>query len=379
MKRLRTKVLLALAFMTAPLSTAGVGPASSAGPSPGSLLNWAPPPCGDATHGCAIYQVSDTGSHQFLGLDYSSDWIVRLPAQPVVGGLDIDGGHNVILIGGEIDLTTPCISDENVCHGINISRAAPATGEVFIEGVLIKNPDPTYSQYTGDGIAVNTTATPNITIQNVRVEGIDGCGANGFPAHADIFQPYGAQGAVIHVDHLTGSSDFQGFQIPPTAVGTPAGGDYRNVNLIALPNPHACAGWNGDLYLWWLTAGADTCATYPMTLSNVYVQEPNGSLENHAVWPDTFTPVSCSATYSNGVASWPQLGAISGGVQLGPPPGGDFVPAGFAGLNYVSPGYQQAPGPQPPPPVAVSGSLPNSVVVPRQQVVFPISVAAAST
>jgi hypothetical protein len=302
------------------------------------MLTWRPPACGDAIHACATYQVSNTGSHQFLGLDNSKDWIVKLPPVPVVGGLDIDGGHNVIIIGGEIDLTTPCTTDTNVCHGINISRGAASTGEVYIEGVLIRNPDATHSRYTGDGIDVYTSATPNITLQNVRIEGVDGCDSNG--AHADIFQPYGAGGALLQVDHLTGTSDFQGFQIPPTYVATPGRGDFRNVNLVGLPNPHACAGWNGDLYLWWVAAGATSCSTYPMTLSNVYVKEPNGSLANHAVWPDTFTQFGCPATYSNGMASWPQLSLILGGVRNGLPPAGDFVPTGAAGINYASPGYR---------------------------------------
>jgi hypothetical protein len=307
-------------------------------PGPGLKLTWAPPPCGDVTHGCARYDVANTGSHQFLSLSPSQDWIVKLPSVPVLGGLDIEGGHNVIIIGGEIDLTTPCVTDTNVCHGINLSRSSSSTGEVYIEGVLIKNPDPTHSQYTGDGIDVNTSATSNITIQNVRVEGIDGCDANGVSAHADVFQPYGAQGAVIHVDHLSGTTDFQGMEINPDTA-TPSSGVYENVNIDVLPNPHACAGWNGDLYVWWLTEGATSCTTYPMSLYNDYAAEPNGSLANHAVWPDTDTTFGCPAQYMNAVANWPQLPSISGGVRDGLPPGGDFVPAGVAGLNYVSPGY----------------------------------------
>jgi hypothetical protein len=337
-----------IGWFTGPIATITPGPAPAAivcpltqppPPPTGLKLTWAPPPCGDATHACATYQVSNTGSHQFLGLDYSKDWIVKLPGVPVVGGLDIDGGHNVMIIGGEIDLTTPCVTDTNVCHGINISRSSSSTGEVYIEGVLIKNPDPTHSQYTGDGIDVNTSATSNITIQNVRVEGIDGCDANGFSAHADVFQPYHAQGAVIHVDHLTGTTDFQGMEINPDTA-TPSSGVYKNVNIDALLSPHACAGWNGNLYLWGLTAGATSCTTYPMSLYNDYAAEPNGSLASHAVWPDTLTTFGCPALYNGGVATWPALSSVSGGIANGLPPGGDFVPANMVGISYVSPGYQ---------------------------------------
>ena len=284
--------------------------------------------------------MQNTGAHQFLGLDYHKDWIVKLPSVPVVGGLDINGGHNVIIIGGEIDLPTPCTTDNNVCHGINISRNSNSTGEVYIEGVLIRNPDPTHSKYSGDGIDVNTSATANVTIQNVRIEGIDGCDANGNSAHADVFQPYGAKGAVIHVDHLTGTTDFQGMEINPDTA-SPSSGIYKNVNMNVLSNPHSgCPGYGGNHYVWWLTAGNSTCTTYPMTLTNVYASEPNGSLQHNAVWPDTSSSLACDAQYSSGLATWPKLASVSGGVRNGLPPGGDFVPAGRAGINYVSPGYQ---------------------------------------
>jgi len=305
-----------------------------------SKLTWAPPPCGDATHACATYQITENGQgHQYTGLDPSKDWIVKLPGNgPQKGGIDINGGHNVIIIGGEIDLTTPCTTDNSICHGINISRDKNATGEVYIEGVLIKNLDAKHSRYTGDGIDVNTDATANVTLQNIRVEGIDGCGANGFSAHADVFQPYGAKNTDIQVDHLTGTTDFQGMQIDPD-ITSPRSGTYKNVNITILSNPHpGCMG--SAQYGWWLTGGDNTCDTYPITLSNDYEQELNRSLASNAVWPDTYTTFGCPAQYSNGVAFWPALANVHGSIINGLPPGGDFVPVGVPGINYVSPGYQ---------------------------------------
>jgi hypothetical protein len=321
------------------LALAATAPAAG---STGPRLTWSPPPCGDATHACVILPLANTGSHQVLILDSAKDYILQLPNVPLVGGIDIDAGHNVILIGGEIDLTTPCTTDRAPCHGINISMGPTSTGTVYVEGVLIKNPDASHSQYTGDGIDVSTTALSKLTIQNVRIEGVDGCSANGNPAHADVFQPYGATGAVIQVDHLTGTTDFQGMQIPPDLT-SPASADYRNININVLLNPHPeCVQGTPDQYAWWV-AGSPTswCGTYPMTLTNDYTSEPNGSLAYNAVWPDPYAAwTGCPGSYSNGVATWPQLTAITGGIQNGPPPGGDFVPAGVAGLGYVSPGYQ---------------------------------------
>jgi len=51
---------------------------------------------------------------------------------------------------------------------------------------------------------------------------------------------------------------------------------------------------------------------------------------------------------ANGLSQWwsntwngaDGLGTVTGVVSKGIPAGGDFVPLGKAGLNYVSPGYQ---------------------------------------
>jgi prepilin-type N-terminal cleavage/methylation domain-containing protein len=202
-----------------------------------SQLTWSPPTCGDATHGCVDLTLSDTGSHQNPSLSASNDYRIHLPAVPLRGGLTISGGHNVIIIGGEIDLTTPCDDSSSACHGINISRGA-ASGSVYLEGIYIKNPDATHSHYTGDGIDVDDSpGVTDVTMQNIRVEGIDGCDPIGDPAaHADVFQPYNAGGAKLHVDHFTGTTDCQGFQVDPdyayTTYGTtPAEGIFNNVNI----------------------------------------------------------------------------------------------------------------------------------------------------
>jgi hypothetical protein len=302
-------------------------------------LAWAPPPCGAGGRSCATYRLANTGSHQSLRLDSSQDWIVKLPGVPLVGGIDINGGHNVIIIGGEIDLPTPCTTDNSPCHGINISMGPEANGEVYIEGVYIKNPDPTHSRYTGDGIDVDTTAMANLTIQNVRIEGIDGCDSGAFPgAHADVFQPYKATNAIIQVDHLTGTTDYQGMQVPAD-LSRPRSGDYRNVNIDVLPNSHSGCSGDGPRYAWWLTADNPPCGAYAMNLVNDYALEPNRSLQTNAVWPDTDANFGCPAHYVNGLATWPQISAIRGGIRAGLPAGGDFVPVGVAGINYRTPGY----------------------------------------
>jgi hypothetical protein len=316
--------------------------------SPSGPLTWRPPSCGDATHSCVDVYLTNTGSHQNPSLNPSSDYRLHLPASgPLAGGLTISGGHNVQIIGGEIDLTYPCSDSSSSCHGINISRGS-ASGQVYIEGVYIRNPDPNYQTDkvdTGDGIDVDDyPGVTDIVLQNVRVEGIKGCDPAVPSAHADVFQPYNVGGATLNVDHLTGTTDCQGIQINPdyeyqTYGLLPKSGTFKNVNIDVFANPSL---GNGNRYAWWFTYGTSSCVTYPITLSSVYVKEPDGTLADNAVWPDpaSSTPASCLGLYAGGSASWPTLPALNGSITTGLPPGGDYVPAGVAGTSYVSPGYQ---------------------------------------
>ena len=55
------------------------------------------------------------------------------------------------------------------------------------------------------------------------------------------------------------------------------------------------------------------------------MQEPNGSLQTNAVWPDTDASYGCPAVYSNGMVTWPKIPAITGGIHNGLPASGDFI------------------------------------------------------
>ena len=273
---------------------------------------------------------------------------MKLPGVPVVGGLDINGGHTVIIIGGEIDLPTPCDTDNSPCHGFNLVTSPnnrPNGGEVYIEGVLIKNPGTSVS---GDGIVLQQTypgGWARVTLQNVRVQGLQGCNSGPHAgAHADVYQPYAPSGAALRIDHLTGTTSYQGMQVAPDgyfspAIRNPSSVDFRNVNIDIIPNTVSGCSGNTDRYAWWIAGGVTGCEAPPTSLVNDYAQEPDRSLLYNSVAPDTGWGHGCEPIYSGGVARWPTIAAITGGIHSGLPAGGDFVPAGVAGINYVSPGY----------------------------------------
>jgi len=180
--------------------------------------------------------------------------------------------------------------------------------------VLIKNPDPTHSHYTGDGIDLNAAALSALTLQNLWIEGVDDA----------------ANGAVIHIDHLTGSTDYQGMQASYD-IGTPPEErrlSQRQHRRAAQP-PRSLRGEQRPLCL--------VAHRWGRRVSGP--REPSGSLASNAVWANPANNHDCSATYRNGMVTWPAVTDISGGIHNGLPPGGDFVAAGVAGINYVSPGY----------------------------------------
>jgi hypothetical protein len=336
-------VLLLVAAPAARPGDQGVPPPSV------SRLTWGPPPCGAGGHGCVDLYLQNTGLHQEPELLPSVDYRIHLPVDgPLAGGLTISGGHDVQIIGGQIDLTTPCDDASSACRGILIRRDAP--GEVYIEGVYIRNPDPSHAGHTSDGIAVDDQPGANatdLTVQNVRIEGIDGCDPVGDPAaHADVFQPWAAGDAVIRFDRVTGTTDCQGLQVDPDVAWsrdhtTALLQDFRNVNIVVESNPHT-----GDVnrYAAWFTYGDSSCIAAPTLLRDVYVDEPDGTLGANSVWPDVDRPLGCESLWdpTSGRRSFPLLPRIDGVITAGRPPEGDFVPAGSVGIGYTSPGYADA-------------------------------------
>ena len=348
MKRLTIASLISLVLLVA--CSSSTGQTDPFGPFPSGPLSWAPPRCGDPQHQCVDLYLSNTGAHQAPSLDDNTDYRIHLPAnRPLFGGITINGGHSVQIIGGEIDLTFPCSNDASDCMGIYISKDSP--GAVFVEGVYIRNivsigrtcpsgvSDTSQTCSSGDGIDVNTaddgTINVNvITLENVRIDGISGC--SGYGDHADVFQPYQAPDDTIRIDRLTGTTNCQGLTLDPDLAYSvwhtfPASITVQNANIEVTANPY---GNNAYGYGWWLTHGTG-CQSGQLHLSNDYVSEPPPGAVTNAVWPYP----TCGARYSHGAFSWPGS-RISGSLRVGVPLGGDFVPADTVGAGYQSPGYQ---------------------------------------
>ncbi len=304
-------VLLGLAFggTSAPAAAADVpstqlgsvtlGAATLGAATATTPLSWAPPALTDPV----VVDVS--AARRDLVLDPTKDYLLRMPSTPlsVLGGLRVTGGRNVVLIGGEISIPAGATATGEANRGLYLKNQ---TGTVHVEGLAITGPG------LGEGINLDQRAGGVVQLQNLRIDTVQGS-ATGH--HADLIQTWAGPRQLL-VDGLTGSTQYQGFFLLPLQLGNqrPEIVDMRRVDVTGTST-------SGHL-IWRDTKG------WPLTLTDVWLAPrfPNN--------PATFLNPSGTGA---GTEAWPS-------VKVGTPPGGPFVPAGTAGIGYVSPGYQGAVG-----------------------------------
>lgn len=262
-------------------------------------LQWAPPALDDPT------TVQVTPDARILRLDPARDYIVKMPSTPLtgLGGLSISGGHDVVLIGGEIRIDRD--PNETAAPTIQQRRGlilANQTGTVHVEGLKLTGDD------LNEGIDLSQPLGATVQLENVRVEQLHSRDEVAFSdGHPDVIQSWAGPGR-LRVDRLTGLTNYQGIYLAPWEIGTPqplTEVDLRNINLI---------GNATSTYLLWAAA--------PLTpsITDVWVKPRPGRAIEQTLWPSP--------------ASWP-------GVQVGQPP--SFVQAWQAGAAYKSPGYLSPP------------------------------------
>jgi hypothetical protein len=305
------------ATVTAPTTT----PAPSASP-----LAWAPP----SMVSPQVINVQSGLDPDVLDLNVNEDYVLHLPSGGIHGTIEINGGHNVTLIGGSV--TVPAAADQ-IDNGADDTDTAiyvkGATGVVHIEGLLINaDPDVEY-----DGIDINAPQA-TVQVENVRMEDLYGSQTT---EHADAIQTWGGVKS-LDVDGLTADGDYQGLTISP-ALGSVGTADIRNVDLTddARPAPLASLTVGGGIMIWLTTT--TSCSSPTVLFQNVYLNNVSDRLNNAGtVWPSSTSALPCAGVLQGASVSWPDL-PVTGSVTFGAPPNGSFVPSAMVGNHYVSPGY----------------------------------------
>jgi hypothetical protein len=206
-----------------------------------------------------------------LKLDVGRDYRIVLPrgrAWVNSKGLSIAGGHNVIVVGGLVD-----VRDGYLASGKATRRAAyirNSTGTVFVEGVRFVSS--TAGSLT-EGVDLSCPSAA-VVLQNVALGSI--LAGSQSTNHADAIQSW-AGPARLFIDGFTATTRYQGFFLLPQQHSSSAvsstGWDFRRVFLRGIASG----------YLLWRDNGS-----YPIRTSEVYVvgspKQSSGMWPNRTLW-----------------------------------------------------------------------------------------------
>jgi len=260
----------------------------------GQRLTWAPPALTKPT------LVTVTAATPKIELRPDRDYIVRLPTSPVTlkGGLRIEGGRNVVLLGGEI--VVPSRSEAPESRDRTGLLLKNQTGTIHVEGLRI-------SGDLAEGINLDQSEGATVVLQNIHVDTVHGS-RDGH--HADVLQTW-AGPARLRVDGLVGSTEYQGlFLLPQQFVDTPPESfDLRRIVITGEPD-----GANGGAaYLLWTDDNAPW-----LQASDIVLVDERTDLEGMLRPPSLWEPAVTLATTADGAV----------------------LPDGDPGTSYSSPGYQ---------------------------------------
>lgn len=260
----------------------------------GERLSWAPPTLTSPT---TIKPQDGAGK---LILTPGKDYVIDLAGRTWKNtrGLWIEGGRNVVVIGGTVDVGAGYYaggSGPGVMADGYVKRAAyilGSTGRVHLEGVAFTSSTGSLSE----GINISA-ASATVTVQNCRhlVPLAGSKAAN----HADALQCWNGP-RWLGVDGFTATTGYQGMFLNAHDTGSgpvDEGWVLRRVEL----NGNAQA-----KYILWKVAPPST-----LVLDRVFTSGGLGNYPNASAWP---------------------------GVVHGPSPAGKGY-AATAGASYVSPGY----------------------------------------
>jgi hypothetical protein len=307
------RLLVALAVGVCACALAASGSLGRSSPQP---LAWAPPALTDPL------TIDVTNANRRLVLEDGRDYVLRL-VEPLTRELWIEGGRNVVVVGGWITLDqlgASSLYQDNTAVKV---RFGDPGGTVHLEGLLVDGP------YVNDGIAVATSR--DVQIQNVRVERAYDRIKGG---HADCVQIQGGVGD-LRTDRFTCSTERQGIFLGDHS-GPIGSAELRNTNIYGAPGKH----------LFWRQS-----ATYPVALRSVWLEIASGfspwapfgfwvyPQQDGRTYDGRFDKTSRAVVTRDGKRLSFVGSRIRGVIRKGRPPGGDYVDADAVGMAYVSPGY----------------------------------------
>lgn len=286
----------------------GQGPTPGQGPA--GPATWAPPVLDDPV----VVPVADGAPS--LRLDPSRDYLLLLPRHRAVHlpqGLVVGGGHDVVVVGGAVDVGDGYLKgEETVRRGLYLKGQ---TGTVHVEGVRFG------SSTTGtltEGVDLDQRLGATVTLQNVAFDPLVGSRAT---HHADVLQTWAGPDR-LQIDGLHAVTDYQGFFLLPGqhwAGPPPSGWDMRRVVLVGTAGSGYLVWRDAVEFPWHVEDFTVVPGLHDPAARGRYLRDPLGSL--HGV---TAVAVAPSDTTGAGVGYTPAGYASAPSVPSEPPgPGGD--------------------------------------------------------
>jgi len=288
-------------------------------------LTWRPP----NTSGYTPLEITAAGNY---ALDPDIDYAVtKLDTE---GSVQFFGGRNIVVIGGEIHNGSLGIRKTTWSGRVMHPRT------VHIEGVLLSG------EANGDGIW-GEAPEAIIQVENCRIEGRRGIKAG---VHGDVIQMWGGVDE-LRIDGLSGFSSYQGIfsKVEPDKTDKPIGVyKMRRVDLHPAGEPYESG---LPILLWFGSSDGYSPLRFELERGSVWVQNASHQQFRDALWPKP-DPEHIHEDGIGTYAVWPDLTPTGmtgllvqdwngnyGRVYHGGGRWGEYVPAGVAGVNYVSPGY----------------------------------------
>jgi len=265
-----------------------------------TLLSWAPPTLSQPR----THRVTNDSLDVLASLDPGRDYRIVLPDEPIVDTVNVVGGRNVVLIGGEIK-----IENEGPSAGVETRYGfflKNQTGTIHLEGVRIHGAD------LVAGVVLDQGEGATVQLQHIRIEDVHARDNVEFTdSHPDVIQTWRGP-RTLRIDRLTGTTAAVGLQFQPHEYERQQIDvwEIRRTNLRGSRSPDRSRHllWKNGAEPWWRQRQDD-----------VWVQPAPGREGWGVAYPSE--------------ELWEPF-------NLGEPPDGDFVPRGSAGIGYVSAGYR---------------------------------------
>ncbi len=226
-----------------------------------------------------------SSTNRLLRAPANRDVLIRWPSHDldIVGGIEINGGRNIVSTGGTIRFTKrhfPAGADQaanNRCLHITGNATSQAPRTIHVEALHCAGP------FVWEGINIDSKAekgTLTVQLRDITIDGVNVELPGGTGKHygGDALQTWNGPHR-LRIDGLTATDlRYQGLFLQPHQFGTGTLGQWQ------LENIHLTGHRDGHGYLLWLAGTRDAEYAVPITTRGLRITRAPGKDSTQTVW-----------------------------------------------------------------------------------------------